>query len=47
MKHKTYVKQIHREKALYKHNKEHRNNIDQECRYCKLFPNAIIVIGIA
>ena len=44
MKHKKYVEQIRKEKALHYHNKNHRDKVDQDCRYCNIFPKAIFAI---
>ena len=44
MKHKTYVKEIYKAKALYNHNLNHKENINLDCDFCKLFPKATIIV---
>ena len=44
MNHKIYVKQIHREKALNKHNQNHKEYVNPYCEFCEIFPKATIVI---
>ena len=44
MKHKEYVEKIRKEKVLHNHNKNHRDKLDPNCRYCEIFPKAIFAM---
>ena len=47
MNHKTYVREINKRKALYNHNDNHKEEVDQDCEFCSIFPKATIVIKAA